>query len=139
MTTPNTTTEAPNVGGRPSKLTPDIIERMSGHFLEGGHPELVCSLVGVSRRCYYYWLEDGEADLENDRDTLHAEFCLRTKKALALCESDAVKRMKAGGKDWMGAAEFLARRFPSRWRRNIAASDEDRRLHRRYMPVVEGP
>lgn len=127
-----------NKGGRPTKLTPELIHQMGKYFEEGNHPECVSGLVSITKQTFYNWMETGEADFETGKDTIYARFFDCIKVAIGASERSAVKQMKAGGKDWIGAAEFLSRRFPERWRRNIAITGGDGGPLK-VSPVLEVP
>ena len=103
--------------GRPTKLTPELINRL-GQFLRKGHfTTFACAQCGITTRSFSYWMVSGGADEENERDTIHADFFLTIKKSEAEAEDQALQRIRDGAFNWQSAAWFLERKFPDRWGR----------------------
>ena len=45
---------------RPSKLTPQLRDRICEYIAKGHYIERACALCGISRRTFYNWLEKAE-------------------------------------------------------------------------------
>ncbi len=100
---------------RPTKLTPEIQERIVAAIRAGNYPEPSACSAGVSPATYYRWMKRGE----EAKTGIYREFYEAVKRAEASAEVHAVavirKEIAAG--DWRAAANFLERRFGDRWRR----------------------
>lgn len=82
----------------------------------GNYRQVAAELAGIGRTTFYVWLERGEADLENDKDTPHARLVADILKAEADAEADAIAAIrKAAPKDWRAAAWMLEHRHQTRW------------------------
>ncbi len=70
-------------GGRPSKLTPELQERIIECIRRGAFIERACQLVGVGERTYHGWIERGEKDAAAGRDTPFSQFMQAATQARA--------------------------------------------------------
>lgn len=114
--------------GRPTKLTPEVANRLFLALRRGAFIETAVAMAGIAKSTFYFWLRKGEHDLEAGRKaTPAAQFSDAIKKALAECEVidlDIIRR--ASAKHWQAAAWRLERRFPERWgRRKLEISGPD--------------
>ena len=108
-----------NKGGRPTKLTPELIASFADIMRRGNYAECACGINRISHDSYQRWIDQGEIDLSaGEIDTLQARFCVAVKEASALAEADAVAGMVHGGRNWVALATFLERRFRDRWGRS---------------------
>lgn len=99
-----------------SKLTPDTHERIVQAVRAGNYFKQSAEAAGITDRTFYYWIEQGEADAEQGRDTAHLRFLQAITRAQAEAEVHAVANIrKAMSEDWRAAAEYLRRRHPDRW------------------------
>jgi transposase-like protein len=55
-------------------LNQNIIDRVIEHTLKGISIESVCALSNISPRAYYYWLKQGREDIDNEVESVHAQF-----------------------------------------------------------------
>lgn len=126
--------------GRPSVLTPDLVEKITALLLMGSYVETACAACGLSKSLYYEWLKLGnkrrdlaaaiediedEDDKESLRDDLrkidpiYAQFSDAIEKALNEAELRDLSRIdSAAGRSWQAAAWKLERKYPERWSRN---------------------
>jgi hypothetical protein len=59
-------------GGRPTKLTPELVEQACTLAKQGLPIGMICQQIGISDRSAYRWLKDAE---ESPDDSLEARFC----------------------------------------------------------------
>lgn len=124
------------VPGRPSKLTPDLVERILDAVLDGAYAEVAAARVGVSVRTLQRWLrradeleaqalehvpDDGDVYTHvNPAEWVYLDFRRALKAAQAEAELEDLRMVKllaaAGGK-WQAHGFILERRHPDRWRR----------------------
>jgi len=117
--------------GRPTKCTPELIEKFAGYMGDGLYFEDACDLCHVTRRTGYRWLEwgeeaieeaDGNLDCVPEEKRLYAEFChtVRARAAAAIARNAALVQQRAEDDhpgDWRAAAWFLEHRRPDTWGR----------------------
>lgn len=110
--------------GRPSKLTPELQERIVAHVAEGNYAETAAACEGVNRATFYRWMEQGARDESGP----FRDFRDAVTRARAQAEQDALKIVRDG----MTHAD----RGPERaqWFLERTASD---RFGRRDKVVVE--
>jgi transposase len=102
---------------RPTKLSPELEERIVRAVRAGNHVEPACRSAGIGPSTYYRWLERGE----REREGPYAEFRAAVRRAEAEAEVHAVAVIrKAMTDDWRAALAYLERRHPGRWRRREA-------------------
>jgi hypothetical protein len=130
--------------GRPSKLTPAITRRLCLSLRAGLTFEQACARALFSRRTFHAWLAQGEDDWEDDRDTPHADFARRVRRAVAEFAIELVNVVRRGGPNWRVAARLLEKRFPEEWAlgatrlraQRLAARREVARGLRRGRPLT---
>lgn len=106
---------------RPTKLTPELRDRLVALIRGGCYAETAARAVGIAPSTYYEWLERGRFGGRRGRRDAYAEFADAIKVAEAHAERDAVAAVwGAMQRDWRAAIIFLERRFPARWRRRAA-------------------
>lgn len=82
----------------------------------GNYRQVAAELAGIHRATLYSWLERGEADVENGKDTAHARLWSAILKAEADAEHEAITAIRAAApKDWRAAAWMLEHRHQTRW------------------------
>lgn len=102
------------VNGRPSKLTPEVQERLVSAIRQGLKYDTACALAGIS----YYTMRNWVIAGEGAADGIYFNFLTALKKAEAEAEQDLVKSIKdAGKREWQANAWILERRHPERWAR----------------------
>jgi transposase len=100
--------------GRPSKLTPEIRERICTIIMAGGFPEGAARMTGIPKQTYYQWLDKGASakspknKYKQFRDSVE-EACEFLKMALI------VGIRSAGVNDPSHLKWLLERRFRSEW------------------------
>ena len=102
--------------GRPSKLTPDVQERICQAIRAGNYYEAACAYAGIDYSTFRRWIIKGE----KAKSGKYHDFCEAIKKA----EHEAEVRMVAQWQkhmpeNWQAIATFLERRFPDRWGRRM--------------------
>jgi hypothetical protein len=102
---------------RPSKLTPEVRERIVQAILAGNYFETACQFAGVATATGYEWLARGEGrDQRRPRNREFAEFAEAVGQAEAQAEVHTVALIRQGLPDNPRLAlDFLARRYPDRW------------------------
>lgn len=123
-------------GGRPTKLTEELIEQVAEKIRRGNHPETSAVASGISRATYYEWKRRGEAG-----EDPYAEFWTRVARACAEAEVQLVDRAQHGDPVGVGygesksALEILKLRFPKRWSPQVKVEVADQL--NRYLDVAQ--
>jgi hypothetical protein len=115
-------------GGRPSKLTAEVIQKVKEILPVALYIETVAAYLSIDRQTFYNWLQRGEKEAQRleqqlkpkpkAKETLYLEFFATIQKALAEGEflnALLIRTTAAEGKAWQAAAWLLERRFPERW------------------------
>jgi len=105
---------------RPSKLTPQVQEKICAAVEEGVSFETACEVADVAAATGWEWLARG-MDRDPDRPTTpdFAEFAEALTRARARAEMREVQLIvKHAEDDWRAAAWMLERRAPERYGRN---------------------
>jgi len=103
---------------RPTKLTPDVQERICQAIQLGATYELAAQYGGVHYQTFLDWMEKGRADVAKQPYLAFYE-------AIKLCEGKAVagwlaKIEKAASEgSWQAAAWKLERRYPKEYGRTV--------------------
>ncbi len=108
------------VVGRPTKLTPELIEIVERLIDSGMSVSAVCDAVGVARPTFYQWVSLGEKGTSKD---IYTEFADRVKKARAIVQARWLERIEVAAQDpktWTAAAWLLERSFPQEFGRRTA-------------------
>ncbi len=114
--------------GRPSKLTPEIQDKICNAIRAGNYIETASAYVGIHKSTLYDWLKRGAREKERvlknpraktrKREAPYVVFSDAVEKALAEAEVRAVWIIsKASEEQWQAAAWKLERMFPGRWGR----------------------
>ena len=100
--------------GRPTKLTPEALERVEQLVRAGTTIDVAAAAAGVNRATIYRWLAAGE---KARKGTHTRELRDRVERARAESESVLVARIGAAAAkgSWQAAAWLLERRWPERW------------------------
>lgn len=99
---------------RPTKLTPEIHNRIVNAIKAGNYMETAAAAAGINKSTLYKWLRDGERANRG----IMKEFSNAVHMALAQSEmADVDVLRKAGWEngDWRASLARLQRRFPDRW------------------------
>lgn len=99
---------------RTTKLTPELIKEAARLVAEGNYITHVAQALGISRKTFYNWLEQGARATRG----LKREFY----EAITKAEAEAVLRnvkiiQKAAETNWQAAAWWLERKYPEEWGR----------------------
>lgn len=111
--------------GRPTKLTPEWIERNLAKLSEelaSGTPQRFAGLNlpdPISEKTFYRWRNEG---MKEEADDPHWLFMTETEKGLAKFErslrTDAIKAAEAGDKQWACYITIAERRLPQLYGRH---------------------
>jgi transposase len=102
---------------RPTKLTPELQERIVKAVRAGNYAEAAARANGIAPSTYYRWLQRGAL---NDAGA-YRDFSEAVRQAEAEAEVHAVAILRrAMGEDWRAALAYLERRYPGRWRRHTS-------------------
>ncbi len=104
------------MAGRPTKLTPDVQEKIVQAIRAGNYIETAAAYAGVDKKTLYTWMKLGN-DCKSGKN-VHAQFLHAVEKALADAEvRDVTIIGKAAEENWQASAWRLERKFPDRWGR----------------------
>jgi len=103
---------------RPSKLTPEVEERILKALRAGNYATPAASYAGIHPATYYLWLERGDPSGRRRADLPYRRFAEKVHQASAEAEIRDVTRIsKAAETDWRAASWRLSHRHPERWGR----------------------
>lgn len=101
--------------GRPTKLTPELIERVAGVVRVGNYLDTAARYCGIDKVTFYSWMKRGHAQ----RSGIFRDFLNALEEAQAAADvRDHAHIAKASQKDWRAAAEHLRLRNQSRYNRS---------------------
>ena len=98
------------VKGRKSKLTPELIEKISPEIEKGSYQKVAARKCGVGESTFYPWKKKAEGGVGGQ----FQELLESVKNASAVTESRAIQTILADD-PWQSKAWYLERRFPERW------------------------
>jgi transposase len=103
--------------GRPTKLTPEVQDKIVAALRAGNYQETAAMYAGVEARTFYRWMERGESDDADDE--IYRQFRQAVEKAKADAEVRDIALIDKAAHDgsWQAAAWKLERKFPNRWGR----------------------
>lgn len=103
--------------GRPSKLTPEVQDKIVRAISTGNWLDTACAYAGVDSSTVRRWIAKGESE---DAEPVFREFCTAIKQAKAEAEIRAVALIQKAAQDgtWQASAWYLERSFPDRWGRH---------------------
>ena len=125
--------------GRPSKLTPEVQNRIVAAIQRGAYIETAAQLAGISKPTFYDWLKRGQAISamldeahENEQPDISAHeadlanFSNAVNRALAESEVRDITAIDTAAQQgtWQAAAWKLERKHHQRWGRKVAVTDE---------------
>jgi hypothetical protein len=100
--------------GRPSKLTPEIQEKIVSAIRAGNFASVAATYAGVGERAFFRWMEKGEAASSGK----YRQFWQAVRSAESEAEVRAVATIQRHVPDrWQAAMTYLERKFPNRWGR----------------------
>lgn len=94
---------------RPSKLNDDVINALATEIEDGMPFKYACDLCEITHKLFDEWLKQGQADAEDQADTIYAKFFLSIKKAYGRFVKDSKRRIRNGESGWQGTAWWLER------------------------------
>jgi hypothetical protein len=102
---------------RPSKLTPETLEKLIRALRAGNDQKVAAELAGIGETTFYRWMELAQ---EPNAKKDYREFRESVLRALAAAEADAVVRIQQAAQNgrWQAAAWWLERKHAERWGRN---------------------
>ena len=95
---------------RPSKLTEQLIDELCEWVADDVPFQYCAQGCGILYETFCAWLKQGEEDLNNDMETIHAELYYRIKKTYADVVRKSVLKIKSGDRSWTGEAWIRQRR-----------------------------
>ena len=102
--------------GRPSKLTPEVVKRLTEAIRDGNYYEAACGYAGIHYSTFRKWMIKGE----KAKSGKYREFF----EDIMQAECEAEVRMvaqwqKCMPEDYRAIRDFLERRYPERWGRRL--------------------
>lgn len=101
--------------GRPTKCTPDLIEKAEELMAEGHYAVTVARHLGIGQSTWYDWLTWAD---DPEKDDIYSEFSDAVARGEAEAEMKAVRNIQRAALDpdeWRANVEYLKRRFRDRW------------------------
>jgi len=102
------------MGGRKTKLTPEMQERICRILREGNTRRTAAALVGIDEETFRRWMYLGERGREPYRAFYAA---VKNAEEEAVQSRIAVIQKAAQDGNWQAAAWWLERKFPAEWGR----------------------
>lgn len=141
--------KSPPQGGRPDKLTDEVLQQMVAFLSVGATMGGACDYVGIAELTFRRWLKRGARDKAAGKKSRYARFHAAIKRAIATVEAgfagtiaEAAKGRPArlgkgrGGKEvvlepgmapqWQAAAWWLERRKPQDYARRTYRIEDER-------------
>ena len=102
--------------GRPTKLTPEVQEKICNAIRAGNYYEAACAYAGIGYSTFRAWMIKGE----KAKSGKYREFMEAIKKAEYEAEARLVAQwQKHMPENWQAIATFLERRYPERWGKRV--------------------
>lgn len=100
---------------RTTKLTPEVIDAVCLHILDGNYKEVAAPAAGLSVWTFRKWLTLGR----KFPDGIYGQLVQAVQDAEAQAEITQAKRLYAAAvSEWQAAVAWLERKFPKRWGRD---------------------
>lgn len=96
--------------GRPSKLTKELIQEMTGHIENGMNYKDTSALCGIVYNTFLDWSKKGEADFNQGKKTLFSDFFCSLREAELKGKLKAIQYIK-NNEDWRARAWYLERKY----------------------------
>jgi hypothetical protein len=100
--------------GRPSKLSPEIVETLIEALRRGSYIKPACEAAGISYPSLRTWIERGEEDKAAGRMTQYSDLLDQLTRARAHGEVNLVRKLEENP-DWRAGAFLLERGYRERW------------------------
>jgi hypothetical protein len=119
--------------GAPTKLSPELVDKIVAILRAGGYPETAASVAGICTKTYGRWLARGNPEGDDPANAPFRRFRERVESALAEGEARNVALIARAAMDnWQAAAWLLERQHPERWARVSQRPSEE-------QPARSGP
>ena len=113
---------AKSKGGRPSKLTPEVQEKIITAIRAGNYAQVAAVYAGIGESTFYRWMAQGE----RAKAGRYRRFWQAVKEAEGEAEVRAVAIIqKKMPEDWRAAMTYLERKHPKRWGRRMDVTSGD--------------
>jgi alpha-galactosidase/6-phospho-beta-glucosidase family protein len=101
--------------GRPTKLTPEVQDKIVTALRAGNYQETAARYAGINHDTFYEWMRRGK----DEPGSIFSDFAEAVEKAKADAEVRDVALIDRAAADgnWQAAAWKLERKFPNRWGR----------------------
>lgn len=109
----------------PTKLTPEVQEKIVSALNAGNYQDTAARYAGITRATFYNWLERGRIEREriesgekpSKSEAIYVEFIEAIEQARANAEVRAVALIQKAATEgnWRAAQFFLERSHPQRW------------------------
>ncbi len=125
-----------------TKLTPELIDRLSGYIRDGHFIKHACAGVGINESTIYKWLDQADKDQNQGleaQESIYVQLCESLKKAefdLLNVAYTQIKSMSTERKSWEAWFRFLESRFPQYFKREITVIHDDEMAERRYNDLL---
>lgn len=110
-------------GGRPSKLTPAVAERIAKALEQGMPQETAAKLAGVEPRTFYEWMAQGRRE---DGRHEYQQFAQAVTLARATFQESVIAEIRNaftpgehGVRDWRALAWLMERMFPEQFGQTV--------------------
>ena len=109
--------------GRPTRLTPELVEKIVPIIEAGNYIQTACMALGVSRSSFFAWMKRGREDREEGTVTIFSDFLDDVEEAEAVAEARLLEGAKRepGGKRWLLSRRF-GQRFGDQLELNVAGA-----------------
>ena len=99
--------------GRPSKLTPEVKERLTDALRKGAYKDDACAYAGISKATFYHWLELGELRSKGE----YKEFldAVNTANSEGIHSKLKTIEIASDKGDWRAAAWWLEHKEPTKY------------------------
>ena len=89
-----------------------------------------CEFAGFTDKALYEWINKGEADIEQGKDTFFSEFVETLKKTRAECQAFHLQNVIRAGQNgnWQASAWILERLFPTSFGQNRQETSDDDKI-----------
>lgn len=109
--------------GRPTLLTPSLIEQVEAIAEELPHLEMLAAYLRIHRDTIHDWCRKGDRERKrvdkgeelNPANELHMRFSDAVKGALSSLQRACLKAVRSSESGWQAKAWILERRWPELW------------------------
>ena len=103
--------------GRPTKLTPELQERVCQLLRAGNFVDAAVKAAGISPATHYDWIKRGDPGRRAKKDARDRAYRAEVEAALDAVEANALEQIAFAARNgqWRAAAWYLERAHPDRW------------------------